>query len=145
MEISESETANVKRNSLSKSRILSMQGRTTFPLTSNEFLTKKLRISLENNSKNKADLFSVKDELDNTAIYYATAGGHLETVTILLKSGVNVNIKNEDGNTCLHKAMINDDIKMIALLISNGADVEALNDKEQTPIYFASKRVRKEF
>lgn len=87
----------------------------------------------------------MKDELNNTALYYATAGGHIETVKILLKCGVDINTKNEDGNTCLHKAMINNDTKLIALLISKGANVEALNDKSQTPIYFASKRVRKQF
>jgi ankyrin repeat protein len=50
-------------------------------------------------TKNKSELFSAKDEHNNTALYYAVGGGHHESVALLLSSGVDVNIKNEDGNT----------------------------------------------
>lgn len=47
----------------------------------------------------RSETFSAKDELGNTALYYAVNGGHSESVALILKTGMNINIKNEDGNT----------------------------------------------
>ena len=43
--------------------------------------------------KTKAEMFEGKDELGNTALYYAVSGGHVETVRLLINAGVNVNNK----------------------------------------------------
>ena len=54
---------------------------------------------------------------------------------------MSVNGQNEFGNTPLHKAMQNGDKKMISLLVDRGGDLRMLNSLNQTPIYFAPKKL----
>ncbi|CAI2360671.1 unnamed protein product [Moneuplotes crassus] len=119
--------------------------------------SEKIKKALESNSKPtrksfggaqeepKAKTFSVKDELGNTALYYAVDGGFFESVDLILKTGVNINIRNEDGNTCLHKAMIRDNERMINYLVARGANIHALNNYKQTPLFYASNYILKKY
>lgn len=91
----------------------------------------------------KSEIFSAKDEIGNTALYYAVDGGHSESVALILKTGININIRNEDGNTWLHKAMIKENERMINFLVARGADINALNDFKQTPLFYASSSLLK--
>ena len=93
----------------------------------------------------RSEIFSAKDEFGNTALYYAVDGGHFESVALILKTGMNINITNEDGNTCLHKAMIKDNERMINYLVARGADINALNSFKQTPLFYASGSILKKY
>ena len=83
------------------------------------------------------------DNHGNTALFYAVAGNHYQTVEVLLKLGADANCHNEYGNTPLHKAMItgHKNIDIINLLLNFRADMSALNYYRQTPIFFASRRL----
>lgn len=50
-----------------------------------------------------ADL-NVRDEHNNSALYYAVSNSYYEVTKVLLDKGANVNMKNSLGNTALHKA-----------------------------------------
>ena len=90
--------------------------------------------------------FDVKDNLGNTAIYYATQHMQLNVLKLLIECGADVNLRCELGNTALHIAMmvgyrILRNIPIIQTLIGAKANVKIKNLYGQTPVFFASKRV----
>jgi ankyrin repeat protein len=47
---------------------------------------------------------NVRDDLHNSALYYAVQNSYYDVTKVLITLGANVNIRNSLGNTCLHKA-----------------------------------------
>jgi ankyrin repeat protein len=70
----------------------------------------------------------VRDEKNNTALYYAVSNSYFDVAQLLIKLEANVNIKNSLGNTALHKAFMTKNMLMLNLLLSNGANISQLND-----------------
>ena len=58
----------------------------------------------------------------------------IESLKILLDSGLNVNLSNHKGNTLLMLAAYNNSIECTKLLLERGAEVDKRNDKNQTPL-----------
>lgn len=83
----------------------------------------------------------MRDENNNTALYYAVSNSYYEVTKVLLDLGANVNLKNSLGNTCLHKAFMTRNMLVINLLLNKEADLTILNDFLQTPLYFASSKM----
>lgn len=84
-----------------------------------------------------ADL-NVRDEHNNSALYYAVSNSYYEVTKVLLDMGANVNMKNSLGNTALHKAFQTQNLLIINLLLFKEAELTIMNDYMQSPIYFAT-------
>lgn len=72
----------------------------------------------------------------STPLHHAAGFASLETMTLLLDKGADVNAKNRRNSTPLHWA-IHDEAK-VRLLLSRGAAVNARNVEGHTPLYLAT-------
>lgn len=64
---------------------------------------------------------NIKNDLGNTALYYASRYGLADIVNILIFSGAKVNSKNIENETALRIAKENGNTEVIQLLIQAGA------------------------
>jgi len=78
---------------------------------------------------------------EQTALMYASGGGHLEIVRVLLKAGASVstvdkNMAREDegAQTALHYAARQKNLAIIEELLKAGADINALTTRKNTPL-----------
>jgi uncharacterized protein len=76
---------------------------------------------------------SSQNSLGAAPIHSATAAGHLNIVTLLLKNNANPNAQENNGFTPLHTAAQNGNTQMIRTLIFNGADLTILNHDGDSP------------
>lgn len=83
---------------------------------------------------------NVRDDLNNTALYYAVSNSYYEVTKVLLELGATVDLKNSLGNTALHKAFMTKNMLIINLLLSHNATITVNNDHMQTPLYYASTK-----
>lgn len=58
---------------------------------------------------------------------------NINTISVLLHTGIDPNLKHENGNTCLHRATQQKRTKLIPLLIACGANLHATNYSGKTP------------
>ncbi|WP_161493781.1 ankyrin repeat domain-containing protein [Nitrosospira lacus] len=73
---------------------------------------------------------NAKDEDYDTALMYASGGGHIEIVKALLKAKANVNERNyqPDGSTALSWAASAGRKDILSILLDHGSDNAAIND-----------------
>mmetsp|Transcript_14526 Transcript_14526/g.34420 ORF Transcript_14526/g.34420 Transcript_14526/m.34420 type:complete len:718 (-) Transcript_14526:84-2237(-) len=81
----------------------------------------------------------------NSALHFATSGGHKEMVDILLRNKANVNAQGDwrdyfepvpfCGRTPLHNAR---DHEVAELLLARGADIHALDNAQMTPLHHSA-------
>jgi len=64
----------------------------------------------------------------NTALMDAAAGGHTETVKVLLARGANISAKNKNGQTALLKAVEKGVCEAAQLLLANDTTLNAGDD-----------------
>ncbi|KAG9296817.1 hypothetical protein G9A89_002214 [Geosiphon pyriformis] len=76
--------------------------------------------SVDINSRNREGL---------TALHWASDGGHLEAVKLLIEKGANVNALTSEKETPLHYACLAEQIEVARLLYRSGAD-HAIIDEE---------------
>lgn len=57
----------------------------------------------------------------NSALYFASFSGNLDTVKFLVKNGADVNLKNSFNDTPVKIAMKRGHYKVVDFLVSNGA------------------------
>jgi ankyrin repeat protein len=82
------------------------------------------------------DVVTARDQAGSTLLHHAAGFGRLETLTLLLEAGADVNAKNRRNATPLHWA-IHDEAK-VRLLLSHGAAVNARQAEGRTPLYLAA-------
>ncbi|KAM7349030.1 histone-lysine N-methyltransferase G9a [Cochliomyia hominivorax] len=77
---------------------------------------------------------NICDNDNNTVLHWAVLQNHdLDTITVLLKAGINCNIQNVEGETPLHIACRLSSKKLCLLLIFNGADLMIRNRSDELP------------
>jgi hypothetical protein len=84
----------------------------------------------------RTELVTARDAAGSTPLHHAAAFGSLDTMTLLIDAGADVNARNNRGSTPLHWA-IHDEAK-VRLLLSRGAAVNAKQAEGRTPLYLAA-------
>ena len=82
------------------------------------------------------DLVTARDAAGSTLLHHAAALKALDTMTVLLDAGADVNAKNRRGSTPLHWAI--DDEAKVQLLLSRGANVNVRQVEGRSPLYQAA-------
>ncbi|XP_063226089.1 osteoclast-stimulating factor 1-like [Bacillus rossius redtenbacheri] len=78
------------------------------------------------------------DQMGNTALYWASHGGHLDCVSQLLaQSNTMVNAQNKLGDTALHAAAARGHYEAVELLLRHGADSWVQNKDGHTALELA--------
>ncbi|XP_036149484.1 transient receptor potential channel pyrexia-like isoform X3 [Monomorium pharaonis] len=79
------------------------------------------------------------NEMHNCApIHFATMGGHVDTLTVLLtQHTIDVDLEVEQ-RTALHIALENNDLKCAVLLLEKGASVNILDNENRTALHLAA-------
>lgn len=72
------------------------------------------------------------------AIEIADEQFSLQVITLLLKSGISIDIRDETGQTPLYLAVANNKQQLVKLLLSKGADVNTQTEGGWTPIFLAA-------
>jgi ankyrin repeat protein len=73
-----------------------------------------------------------------TPLHAASAGGHEETLQVLLGAGVPIDVRDAEGNTPLHLAAARGHEECSRMLIERGADRAARNADDRTPADLAA-------
>ena len=68
----------------------------------------------------------------------------METVTLLLDRGIDLNASNRKGWTPLHWAARNDHRELVAFLLERGADRTAMDKYGRTPLDVAEEEAQQE-
>ena len=87
---------------------------------------------------NGANVNTIVNRIDMTAIMRASGRGHADIVKLLLEKGANVNAKSIHGYTALTAASRNGHADIVKLLIDSGADVNAKEIEGATALMAAS-------
>lgn len=82
------------------------------------------------------DLMTATDLAGSTLLHHAAGFGAVDTLTLLLDAGADVNAKNRRGSTPLHWG-IHDEAK-VRLLLTRGAGLNARQVEGRTPVYQAA-------
>jgi ankyrin repeat protein len=87
-----------------------------------------------------ADVNAKEPSENQTALMWATAGHHAETMKVLLEHGADVHAASKGGYTALHFAARVGDLKGASLLLSSGADLGAVAADGSAPLLVATVR-----
>lgn len=94
------------------------------------------RATVESMLAANRDFVAPKDPAGSTLLHHAAGFGALDTLTLLLDAGADVNAKNRRGSTPLHWAI--DDEAKVRVLLTRGAGVNARQVEGRTPLYQAA-------
>jgi len=75
-----------------------------------------------------------QDVEGRTALFFASANGHLEIVDILLASKADPTMTNAQGNTALHWACVNGHEDVVVRLLEKGAKPNVVNAGGRTAL-----------
>ena len=90
--------------------------------------------------ENGADV-NLSTDKNRTPLMTACEYGHVNTVTILIEHGANVNLQDRDGLTAVHYAVRGSQAcEILSCLMENGADVDAKTFDDCTPLMIAAER-----
>ncbi|QEN06050.1 hypothetical protein EW093_15585 [Thiospirochaeta perfilievii] len=81
------------------------------------------------------ELVSLRNNRQNTPLFYAIDWGSKEIVQVILDKGADINAKNINGETPLHQAITTDNVIVANLLIERGASIEAKDNQLNTPLH----------
>lgn len=73
-----------------------------------------------------------RNDLENTPLHAAAAGGHYDVCAVLIQRATPVNARQEGGFTALHAAAQQGNMPLARLLLANGADVSIETDEGKT-------------
>lgn len=76
-------------------------------------------------------------DMGQTPLHWASCGGHISTVLLLLSFGADVSISNNYGRTPLSLAAMGGRVAVTRLLLQEGAEIDRCDIWEATPLYGA--------
>jgi ankyrin repeat protein len=76
---------------------------------------------------------------------YATVGGQLEILILLLEAGANINEQSDSGDTALIKAVLCNHFDVANLLLINNANVDIIDNEGWTALSIAIARGNNKF
>lgn len=82
-------------------------------------------------------LIRAKGNLDWTPLHFASNGGHLDIVELLLHSGADANAQNKNGDSPLHLAAWKDHPKVVQLLLAWKGNKNLTNKDGKSPAQLA--------
>ena len=82
---------------------------------------------------------SNKNVCGKTPLMWASRGGHLNVVNLLLRKGASIEAKTRDGGTAVHLAASQGHEHILSLLLSRGTNASHINRHGQNMIMAASK------
>lgn len=88
----------------------------------------------------KLDAFGYPDGCGHTALYFASAGGHIAVVRHLLEAGASLQHLEHTSEDPLHAASRNGDIDMMKCLVEAKADLEVEDANGCTPLHLATEK-----
>ena len=87
----------------------------------------------------KPAAINLSDNNGLTALHYATNGGRIILVDLLLNSGADLSMKTQEGQTALHQAVALGHKDIAKLLLKHDADPLTYNANGSTPLHVAIK------
>jgi ankyrin repeat protein len=90
--------------------------------------------------KSNTVVWSQRDDAGATALHYATEGGHVSTVLVLLSFGADIRAVNHQKRTPLHLAAKHGHTSVVQLLLDQGSDVEYPDVGRATALHYAAQR-----
>lgn len=93
--------------------------------------------------KKGADV-NVKNEYEETLLWYIIRNKNMNLLKLLLKNKANVNIRNRYGDTPLWYAIKTQDRYLVKLLIKNGANINKLNKNRENILSYVIENKNKE-
>ncbi len=97
-----------------------------------------------NNSISGDVYINERDSSNNTALIYASHGGHLEIVELLVENGANVNTRSGQDMVALWSASYNGHLDIVKFLVENGADINAKDLDGETALSMATRQGHKD-
>ncbi len=94
-----------------------------------------------------ANIFAT-DREDKSALFWAAANNHHDTVKVLLKdrrSDELLETGDRRNNTPLHVAAQNGFLEVAVALLDANADVDVKNEDEESPLHLAAKEGRNRY
>ncbi len=94
---------------------------------------------------------NTKGGFHTTPLHAASANGHLDVASLLLKSGADPNSRDDLGRVPLHRisqggqfVMVESSLEIAQLLLNSGADVSITDDQGWTPVHAAARSGHRE-
>lgn len=86
---------------------------------------------------------NLRDNLNFTALHYATECSKSHSALLLIRNGADVNARTKNGRTPLHFASKNKLIKVTLKLLENGAKVDVKDNKGRTPLSLIDENLKR--
>ncbi|XP_016301543.1 transient receptor potential cation channel subfamily A member 1-like [Sinocyclocheilus anshuiensis] len=95
--------------------------------------------AIDHLSRKSLEHLSFRDENGASPLHYASAGGHLDIIRLIVSvvGPEELNVQDEQGRTPLHWAVEQDQLHSCALLLELGADPNILNSTMMGPLHLA--------
>lgn len=88
---------------------------------------------------NPNSMFDFNGGQKTTALHYASFGGHIKTIKLLIQYGAKINTPDGFGFTPLFLAIEGGSIETVSFLINKGADIKYKNHNDRSPLEHAIK------
>ncbi|MBN1827534.1 MAG: ankyrin repeat domain-containing protein, partial [Deltaproteobacteria bacterium] len=98
----------------------------------------KIAFSSKRTGNNDVWVKEVRDEAGRTPLHWAAEQNNVESVSLLIDKGADVNDKDSNFTTPLHIASSNGYYEIARLLVENGADITSADFRAKTPLHFAA-------
>ncbi|XP_059390620.1 transient receptor potential cation channel subfamily A member 1-like [Carassius carassius] len=104
-----------------------------------ELAFKGMASAIDHLSRKNLEHLSFRDENGASPLHYASAGGHLDIIRLIVSvvGPEELNVQDEQGRTPLHWAVEQDQLHGCALLLELGADPNILNSAMMGPLHLA--------
>ncbi|GAB5370788.1 hypothetical protein AAMO2058_001523200 [Amorphochlora amoebiformis] len=99
-----------------------------------EYCTRGVDEEVSATLKANKSFVSKVGKLGNTALHWASSGGHTKVVTLLLEAKANINAQNNVKDTPLHMASWRDRVDVIKQLVEASADKTIKNQDGKTAL-----------